>query len=145
MSEKTVYHVGSLVGYAVTVCLMARNTVSPYMIQSLINSAPRSSEESQCDRWIEKSFCFQLLVEADYKKRLHDWAQKELDCAAHFWLKEFPLIPLHIRNPLVAQINATNDFYANQGEFEMPPRLQKILSQRQETCNPQVLAFHTSN
>jgi hypothetical protein len=112
MKETTQPDASLFIRHAITLCMTARGTVSPYMIQAVVNSAPNTEDDKCSTKWRQTSFCWELLIQAHYKQ-LHPWAQKDFDDTAAFWLEDFPLIPLAVRLGIVYQINATNDFYGN--------------------------------
>ena len=140
MQETTRPDAFLFIRHATNLCLMARGFVSYQMIQAVINSAPCSEAERQCEGWRESSLCWQLLLEVHEIRKLYPWAQKEYDAAAAFWLEEYPIMPLAARLGGVHFINHSADFFAS-GKYESihPKAVPYLHAPTAEACK--VLAF----
>lgn len=143
MTQPKACTIALCVRHAVTLCLIARGMVSPYLIQAVINSAPRSESERQSEEWRQNSLCWKLLTEAAYKY-LHEWAYKDFEAASAYWLEEFPYYPPSEQRALIAHINSTDDFYSAGKSEADHPNAERILSPV-HIENPQVLPFPLPN
>lgn len=139
MTQPKACNLALCVRHAVTLCLIARGMVSPYLIQAVINSAPRSADERQSEEWRENSLCWTLLIEGHYK-HLHSWAQDDFDAAAAFWLEEFSVLPLAAQLALIFQVNNADDFYSSGKCPSDNPAVKSILEPSPVEA-PQILLF----
>lgn len=143
--SKNQYDTAHVIRHAVNLCMIARGTVSPFMIQSVVNSAPNSEDEKNSIKWRENSLCWLLLTEGHYTKCLHSWAQKDFDDAAAFWLEEFPFLPTAARLGIEYNINNTKDFFSTGERTVENSFAQHCLDLRRpdEGLAAQVLPFNT--
>jgi hypothetical protein len=93
---------------AIDLCMIARGMVSVPLLHEIVNSAPRSPEESHSTEWQNTSTCMKLIVEGSVKP-LDPWAQYDFDTTVSFWLGEFPNISPKTRSGIISMFTTTTD------------------------------------
>lgn len=92
----------------ISLCQIARGTVSVPLMYEIVRSAPQSTEERNSPEWWEKSLCAQLLAECQ-AKTLDQWADYDLEATAGYWLDEYPSISSRTRSGIVSMFSTTTD------------------------------------
>jgi TraM recognition site of TraD and TraG len=86
---------------AIEVCIAAKGTVTMSMLNEVIESAPRSPEQVQDEKWQAGSLCYQLIEEADHIEKPHR-QQADFELAARYFLREFAELPHETRGSILA-------------------------------------------
>jgi TraM recognition site of TraD and TraG len=93
---------------AVEVCIAARGTVSMSMLNEVIESAPRSAEEVQDEKWQANSLCYQLIEAADKVEKAFR-SQADFELAARYFLRKLPEMPNDTRGSILATYSVMAD------------------------------------
>ena len=76
---------------AIDVLSVAKGSVSLPDLYELIQSAPKSIEESNSEDWQQSSLCFRCIVDGDGKEK-DSIRQNDFAMAARYWLTEYPTL-----------------------------------------------------
>ena len=95
---------------AIDLCMIARGTVSVPLIQEIILSAARKSDEIDTKEWRAKSLCWKLLQEG-HAKNLDKWVKYDFESTASFWLNEFPALEDRTRSNILSTLSTMMDIF----------------------------------
>lgn len=87
-----------------------KNELSVLTIRKVVRSAPKTLQEVESDAWMERSFCMQLLGEANAREKMPREAQR-LQLVGEYWLQEFPSMAPETRASVEAMFGATADIF----------------------------------
>ena len=108
---------------------MAKGTITIADIYDVLNSAPKSIEQSRSAEWQKNSSCYAYLKEA-YQRSDDSGRQRDFQILDNYWMGTFPELAEKTRSILVASITALIDMLNRNplrqlfcGETNITPRV----------------------
>jgi hypothetical protein len=90
-----------------------RHELSVLLIRKIVRSAPKILQDVDSDAWMQRSFCMQLLAEANARGLTPRDAQR-LQLVGEYWLQEFPAMAADTRASVEAMFGAIADIFLHQ-------------------------------